>query len=375
MSLKQTITHNLLNILGWRTKRHIVVIESDDWGSIRMPSKKVYDKLLRAGIRVDKCHYCMNDSIASEDDISLLFEVLSSVKDKNDSPVVITANAVVANPDFKKIKESDFSAYFFKRIDEGMKEIKGCENVLSMWKQGQNEGYFRIQSHGREHVNISRWMYYLRNDFPETRLAFDYGVYGISTTITNEKRKSFLPAFDFENNQEESIANNIVADGLKNFENIFGFKSKSFIAPNYTWGKSLERTIANYGVKYIQGSQISRYRNAEGENNKCRLRYIGKRNDFGQIDLARNAFFEPSENQDKDWIDSCLSDIAIAFRYHHPAIISAHRVNFVGTINVHNRDKNLVLLKDLLIGIKKQWPDVEFMSSDQLGDLITKNNE
>ena len=252
MSLKQTITHNLLNILGWRTKRHIVVIESDDWGSIRMPSKKVYDKLLRAGIRVDKCHYCMNDSIASEDDISLLFEVLSSVKDKNDSPVVITANAVVANPDFKKIKESDFSAYFFKRIDEGMKEIKGCENVLSMWKQGQNEGYFRIQSHGREHVNISRWMYYLRNDFPETRLAFDYGVYGISTTITNEKRKSFLPAFDFENNQEESIANNIVADGLKNFENIFGFKSKSFIAPNYTWGKSLERTIANYGVKYIQ---------------------------------------------------------------------------------------------------------------------------
>ena len=148
MSLKQTITHNLLNILGWRTKRHIVVIESDDWGSIRMPSKKVYDKLLRAGIRVDKCHYCMNDSIASEDDISLLFEVLSSVKDKNDSPVVITANAVVANPDFKKIKESDFSAYFFKRIDEGMKEIKGCENVLSMWKQGQNEGYFRIQSHG-----------------------------------------------------------------------------------------------------------------------------------------------------------------------------------------------------------------------------------
>ena len=42
MNIKQTITHNLLNIPGWRTKRHIVVIESDDWGSIRMPSKEVY---------------------------------------------------------------------------------------------------------------------------------------------------------------------------------------------------------------------------------------------------------------------------------------------------------------------------------------------
>lgn len=28
MTLKQAITHNLLNIPGWRTKRKIVVIES-----------------------------------------------------------------------------------------------------------------------------------------------------------------------------------------------------------------------------------------------------------------------------------------------------------------------------------------------------------
>ena len=79
MNIKQTITHNLLNIPGWRTKRHIVVIESDDWGSIRMPSKEVYDKLLNKGIRVDKCHYCSNDTIASEDDLSLLFDVLQNV--------------------------------------------------------------------------------------------------------------------------------------------------------------------------------------------------------------------------------------------------------------------------------------------------------
>lgn len=38
MSLKQFITHNLLNIPGWHTNRRIVVIESDDWGSVSMPS-------------------------------------------------------------------------------------------------------------------------------------------------------------------------------------------------------------------------------------------------------------------------------------------------------------------------------------------------
>lgn len=364
------VKSHICNIPGWRTKRHIVVIESDDWGSIRMPSKDVYEQLLKAGIRVDKCHYCSNDSIASEDDLSLLFEVLNSFKDINDKPAIITANAVVANPDFPKIKKTGFSQYFYKIITEGSQEIKGCEHSLDLWKEGNENGCFRIQTHGREHLNVARWMHYLKENYPETRLAFDLGVYGLSTTITSEKRKSFLSAFDFENEQEERQANEIAVDGLSIFERIFGYKSASFIAPNYIWGKSLGKSIADCGVKFIQGQQRGKYRNANGENNKVRLRYMGRQNEYGQIDLCRNALFEPSEVPQKDWVDSCMKDIAIAFRWHHPAIICSHRVNYVGTINVDNRDRNLKYLAQLLGQIKNNWPDVEFMSSDQLGDLI-----
>ena len=57
-------------------------------------------------------------------------------------------------------------------------------------------------------------------------------VYGLCTTITSEKRRSFLPAFDFTT-KEEHLVNEIAVSGLKIFENIFGFKSKSFIAPLY----------------------------------------------------------------------------------------------------------------------------------------------
>lgn len=57
MSLKQNIAYNFFNIPGWRTKRHIVVIESDDWGSVRMPSLEVYNQFLKEGIRVDKDIY------------------------------------------------------------------------------------------------------------------------------------------------------------------------------------------------------------------------------------------------------------------------------------------------------------------------------
>ena len=58
MNIKRQITHNLLNIPGWYTKRKLVVIESDDWGAIRMPSKEIYNQFLREGIRVDNDPYC-----------------------------------------------------------------------------------------------------------------------------------------------------------------------------------------------------------------------------------------------------------------------------------------------------------------------------
>ena len=370
MNIKQRITHNLLNIPGWRTNRKIVVIESDDWGSIRMPSREVYERLLKAGIRVDNCHYCSNDSIASEEDLSLLFDVLHSVKDKNGNPAVITANAIVANPDFEKIRDSGFAHYYFKRITEEIPRIAGCEKSLGMWKEGQRSGCFQLQSHGREHLNVARWMHYLNGDYPETRLAFNLGVYGLSTVITSEKRKSFLPAFDFTNKEEEIQANKIAAEGLRIFEEIFGYKSESFIAPNYVWGKSLEKTLAENGVKYLQGQMRAVYRNADGEQNKIRMRKQGGVSEMGLINLGRNALFEPSENQNKDWISECLLDVSISFRWQKPAIISSHRVNYISAINPRNRDNGLTLLSQLLKQIVQRWPDVEFMSSDKLGQLI-----
>lgn len=52
MRFKQRITHNLFNIPGWHTKRHIVVFESDDWGAIRMPSLEAFNALKAEGVQV-----------------------------------------------------------------------------------------------------------------------------------------------------------------------------------------------------------------------------------------------------------------------------------------------------------------------------------
>ena len=361
------------DIPGWRTKRHIVVIESDDWGSIRMPSIESYNRLLAAGIRVDKCHYCTNDTVASTDDLELLFEVLTSVKDKNGKAAVITANSLVANPDFDRIKESGFQEYFSTLITDSIPKIRGCEHSLDLWKEGNEKGFFRLQSHGREHLNVLRWMHYLRNDYPETKIAFENGVYGISTTITSERRKSFLPALDYNNEQEQQFCCNAVQDGLFQFNKVFGFYSKSFIAPNYVWGETIEQTLKKNNVVYIQGNKFNTYISKERFQAKKRFRFIVSKTTNGLINLTRNVNFEPSEFGYKDWVNCCLKEIELAFRWFHPAIISSHRVNFIGSLNHQNRDRGLLLLSQLLNAIVKKWPDVEFMSSDELGRTIMQD--
>lgn len=69
-------------------------------------------------------------------------------------------------------------------------------------------------------------------------------------------------------------------------------------------------------------------------------------------------------------MDECLHRIDVAFKCFRPAIISSHRLNFIGAIEPSNRDRHLSALELLLTKIVKQWPDVEFVSSDQLGHII-----
>lgn len=57
------------------------------------------------------------------------------------------------------------------------------------------------------------------------------------------------------------------------------------------------------------------------------------------------------------------------------ANISIHRVNFIGSIDSANTDRNLPEFKRLLQEIVNRWPGVEFVTSDQLGEIIENTNQ
>src|SRR5690606_9139423 len=99
-------------------------------------------------------------------------------------------------------------------------------------------------------------------------------------------------------------------------------------------------------------------------------RYTGQVNRSGITCLARNVFFEPFSDPDKDWVDSCLAQVSLAFTWNQPAVVSCHRVNFIGSLSADHRNRNLRRLKQLLSKAVIRWPDLEFINTSELLNLI-----
>ncbi len=361
----------LLNIPGWRTKRKIVVFESDDWGSIRMPSRDVYFKSREAGYPVDNIAYERYDTLLSQEDLELLFELLSSYKDYNGDHPVITANCVVANPDFEKIESSGFKKYHYEIITETFKKYPNHHNNFKLWMSGMDSGVFFPQFHAREHLNVRLFMEALSKGDEDAHWGFAKRMPGSIPRGLGLKGNPYVESTRFASEDDKNEKLLIMLEGLKIFEKLFGYKSKSITPPNYIWSNDVNKPVLDAGVLVFQGISKTREPVPGGEI-KYHNHLLGQKNQYGQVYLVRNAVFEPSlfGLGIRDPVQRCISDVSTAFLLNKPAIISCHRVNFAGFIDKGNRDRNLGLFNIMLLEIIKRWPNAEFLTSTQLGELI-----
>ena len=365
-----SLVRNISNIPGWRTKRKILVIESDDWGSVRMPSLPSFHQLKAAGLQLEggSLRYNINDTLASVADLSSLFETISKYRDKNNRAAVFTAVCVVANPDFKKIRDHQFSTYFFEPFTNTLERYYPDESPFVLWKEGIERRLFIPQFHGREHLNVAEWMRALQLGNQEALLAFDQGLWGFNNYPPANGAISFQAAFDLYHPADLAVQATSIQEGLALFEKLFGYKARFFVPPNGPFNTSLEKTAATSGIQYMSAAKIQLEPQGFGKNKKL-LHWLGQKNANDQIYLTRNCFFEPSDIG-KDWVASCLENISTAFRWNKPAVISSHRVNYIGALDPANRQRGLTQLGALLNSVVQKWPEVEFCSSDELGDII-----
>lgn len=362
------IVKNISNIPGWRTNRKLIVIESDDWGSIRMPSNDTRTKLLDQDIPMGhkaRQRFSNYDTLASKEDFEVLFDTLKKHKDINGNHPKITAVSVVANPDFEKIKANNFKEYFYEPFTKTLDRY-GLNDAFKMWQLGVKENLFVPQFHGREHLNVAVWLRDLQNGNKNTMQAFEQQCWGYANE--NPLGIDYQAAFDLEFKEDIISQNKAIVEGVELFEKIHGYRADFFVPPNGPFNNSLEETADNVGIKYMSASKIQKEPQGKGKL-KTKFHWLGQTNRHGQKYITRNCFFEPSDHS-KDWVESCLSEIKMAFKYKKPAVISSHRVNFMGGLDKKNREFGNLQLAMLLKSITNKWPDVEFMTSSELAKKL-----
>ena len=374
-SLKATLSRNITNARGWRTNRKIVVIESDDWGAIRMPNLDVKTKYENLGYEIGHNPYCAFDTIANSEDLIVLFECLKKFNDSKGNNPIITLNTVVGNPVFEKIANSGFEEYFYEPFVDTLKQYYPNNNVFELWKEGIEKKLIKPQYHGREHVNVPLWLRELKKNNRPLIDAFDLNFWGIPEGSYEPKRLNIQASYDSNKDEYFHFYQNSVVEGLELFENIFGYKSTTFIANNYTWSSKLDAVLKEHGVIGFQGMK---YQKEPINNNEKRIKkevYTGKENNLKQLYLVRNCIFEPAHfNSSFNSVGECLKQMEQAFFFKKPAIISSHRLNFIGQLSRENRNSTIKQFETLLASITEKWPDVEFLSSDELVTVIINDN-
>ncbi|MEL6972182.1 MAG: hypothetical protein AAFZ63_27850 [Bacteroidota bacterium] len=364
----QSILSNLKNIPGWSSKVPLLVIESDDWGSTRMPSKEAHDYLLERNIRVDKNRFTILDTLASEEDLDLLFEVLNEVAGSNGRPAVFTPFVNVTNADFEAIIRSEFREYHYERFDHTLMKYHG-KSVFQKWKQGLENGIFIPQYHGREHFNVPYLMTQLQAGDEVLRTAFRQSV--IHAPLAGLPRGlggSLAPTYFYHSAAELEQNLHSVRDGIEIFKDALGYQPLVFGPPNGIFDLALEKALDDSGIR---GIVVNRTRwepdGAGGLKGRNFLWKFGAHNAHQQVYYRRNVKFEPVQPQYS--AAAVKTNIASAFRWCKPAILSSHRINYVGTLEVAHRDKALQELRSILKWVVKTYPEVQFIGS---GELVTQ---
>jgi hypothetical protein len=353
--------------------KKVVLFESDDWGSIRTPAH-VNNHFSSFGFDFSRSPYHQFDTLESIVDFEALVKTLEEIELEIGKRPRITLNYVMGNPDFKSIKESSFQEYYFESFPTTYENYWGVNPSREILNLVNSSSYFLPQFHGREHIQVPFWLEQLRNNDLVLLKAFELGFSGIDKIVYPRLERNVQAAFDVRNVNELAFSRNSLVEGLKLFKSIFGFTSESFIANNYIWPAELNPTLVKYGVKYIQGNKLHHNPRAENQSKRSfSIRRSGTYTSDGLLNLVRNSAFEPSfYNNKEEELQKCLKEISIAFLLKQPAVISTHRINFVGGLSERNRTENLSLFKRLLLAISQRWPDVVFWDSTQLGDHFAK---
>jgi hypothetical protein len=349
--LKAKLLFNARKFGHVRFEEPVLVFESDDWGKMGGQPQGDYPESF--GKRTDWSYDCLENTA----ELEALYRVLESFGSYFERIPAFTANVIVSNPDFKRIKEGNYAQLYLKRIDEDAPE------VVEKWQDGIARNTFFPQYHGRLHYNRERYLGALQND-EATRYLFNQHINGGRENFKETTYALYSEYFNTESSAGVTNLEDWIAAGLTDFEQLFGFKSTSTIAPNYVIHPSDFSLLSKLGINFLQGGNkvLFTKKGKEDQRNFCQ----GYAANCGLTVLARNHKFEPCRGK-KEWrAEFSIEAAKHWFKRGVPAVIDTHRMNYVTQFGKTSR-KELRVFLEAMTKIK----GLRILTTPELGEAIT----
>ncbi|MEQ6890035.1 hypothetical protein ABE957_15280 [Halomonas sp. CS7] len=373
MSLVKNFFHEVKHLPGWHTGVKYVAFAVDDYGSIRTAKKRAVealkDRVSGFGGYMDYC-----DSVETREDLHMLYGVLARHRDAQARRVVFTAYALSANPDTAFMLREGRYGYetlstTFARL--AAEEPAAYEGTCQAWQEGMEECLIRPQFHGREHFSVPLLERKLARGDKDLQANLEVASMAGLAGVPDMPGVAFTHAFSLHDEVLLAQHREIIREGLALFETTFGFASTTFTPPALKLHPALDDFVAGLGVRSIDKPLSGRQPSGGGKSRRS-VNFLTPPKGGQAGKLVRTLSFEPCSGNKSDPVGQALREMAAAFRWRKPVIISSHRVNFAGHIDPANRQQGLEKLDELLAGMLRRWPDIHFVSVDELVQIMEK---
>ena len=342
---------------GLRFSRPLVLLQSDDWGRAGVRDAEGREELRAAGLNIGERPYDLY-SLETAEDVHELTEVMSLLRDSVGQPPCIEMNFVVANVDFSASTATGFRSIALKPLAEGLPGRWARPGLYDAYRAGIEARVFTPALHGTTHFcqqavthalvgdgergELIRTLWKSETPYIHWRMPWVGYEYWDPEKAPAER---FIPQAD----QERWIGWAATA-----YLKLFGEEAVSACAPGYRAEATTHRLWRKQGIRVAQ--------NGPGAKRAPHW------DEHGLLHTYRSLDFEPALNPELRWED-CVTNAATWLTRRLPLIVSVHSINFHSTL-VSNRQKTLPMLRELLGALKRSYPDLLYVNSRQLLEIV-----
>jgi hypothetical protein len=342
---------------GFRFSRPLILIQSDDWGRVGVRDVEGREELVAAGLNLGERPYDLY-SLETAEDVNALTDVLRSIQDSVGQAPCVEMNFVVANVDFTASIATGFRGIPLKTLADGLPGRWGRAGLYDAYRKGIEARVFSPALHGTTHFcqqaviqtlthdgdrgNLLRTLWKSETPYIHWRMPWIGYEYWDPEKASSER---FIP----EEEQQRWIS--WAAEAYRRF---FEHDAVSACAPGYRSETATHRIWKEHGIRVAQ--------NGPGTVRAPHW------DEHGLLHTYRSLDFEPALNSELR-VEDCVKSAEDWLTRGLPLTLSMHSINFHSTLAPFRR-KTLSMLQDLLAALKKRRPDLLYVNTRQLLEIV-----